>query len=118
MLHAYLLYVISTTLVKQLVWQELKSKAYVTYNLPSSNPPNPQALPTVSTTKDLWIFTRLSADVNVVSAANKARGMLFYLKRSFAAIPSAHIDPRKNSHPNDRSHIPTPTTFIVVFTAP
>ncbi len=23
-------------------------------------------------------------------------------------IPSAHIDPRKNSHPNDPSHIPTP----------
>ncbi len=30
--------------------------------------------------------TRLSAEDNVVSADNKARGMLFYLKRSFAAL--------------------------------
>ncbi len=61
---------------------------FVTYTLPSSNPPNTQTLPTVSTTKDLGIVlnTRLSAEGNVVSAANKARGMLFYLKRSFAAL--------------------------------
>ncbi len=30
--------------------------------------------------------TRLSTEDNVVSAANKARRMLFYLKRSFAAL--------------------------------
>ncbi len=59
-----------------------------TYFLPHSNPPNTQTLPTVSTTKYLGIVlnTRLSAEDNVNSAANKARGMLFYLKRSFAAL--------------------------------
>ncbi len=60
---------------------------FVTYTLPSHNPPNTQTLPTVSTTKDLWIVlnTRLSVEDNFVSAANKARRVLFYLKRSFAA---------------------------------
>ncbi len=45
---------------------------FVTYTLPPSNPPNIQTLPTVSTTKDLRIVlnTRLSAEDNVVSAAN------------------------------------------------
>ncbi len=60
----------------------------VTYTLPSHNPPNTQTPPTVSTTKDLGIVlnTRLSAEDNVVSAANKASWMLFYLKRSFATL--------------------------------
>ncbi len=61
---------------------------FVTYTLPSHNPPNTQTIPNVATTKDLGIVlnTRLSAEDNVVSAANKARRMLFYLKRSFAAL--------------------------------
>ncbi len=60
----------------------------VTCNIPSYNPPNTQTLPTVATTKDLGIVltTTLSAEDNVVNAANKARGMLFYLKRSFAVL--------------------------------
>ncbi len=64
------------------------SSHFVTYTLPFHNPPNTQTLPTVSTTKDLGIIlnTRLSAEDNVVSSANKALGMLFYLKRSFAAL--------------------------------
>ncbi len=64
------------------------SPHFITYTLSSHNPPNTHTLPTVSTTKDLGIVlnTRLSAEDNVVSAANKARRMLFYLKRSFVAI--------------------------------
>ncbi len=64
------------------------SPHFVTYTLPSHNLPNTQTIPTVSTTKDLGIFlnTRLIAEDNVVSAANKARRMLFCLKRSFAAL--------------------------------
>ncbi len=55
------------------------SSHFVTYTLPSSNPPNTQTLPTVSTTKDLGIVlnTRLSAEDNVVSAANKPVGCYF-----------------------------------------
>ncbi len=47
----------------------------VTYILPSHNPPITQTIPTVSTTKDLRIVlnTRLHAEVNVVSTANKTR---------------------------------------------
>ncbi len=61
---------------------------FVTYTLPSHNPPSTQTMPTVTTTKGLGIVlnTRLRTEDNVVSAANKARGMLFYLKRSFAAL--------------------------------
>ncbi len=64
------------------------SPHFVTYTPPSHNPPNTQTLPTVSTTKDLGIVlnTRLSDEDNVVSAANKARRMLFYLIRPFAAL--------------------------------
>ncbi len=64
------------------------SSHFVTYTLPSSNPHNTQTIPSVSITKDLGIVlnTRLSAEDNVVSAANKVRRMLFYLKRSFAAL--------------------------------
>ncbi len=71
------------------------SSNFVTYTLPSSNPPNNQTLPTVSTTKDLGIVlnTRLSSEDNVVSAANKARGMLFYLKRAFAALTPVFFSP-------------------------
>ncbi len=44
----------------------------------------------VSTTKDLSnvLDTRLSAEGNVVSSANKPRRMLIYLKRYFAALTS------------------------------
>ncbi len=58
------------------------SRHFVTYTLPSHITPNPQTLPTVSTTKDLGIVlnTRLIAEDNIVSAANKARGVPFYLK--------------------------------------
>ncbi len=61
---------------------------FVTYTLPSHNLPNTQTIPTVCTTKDLGIVlnTRLSAEDNIVSAANKACRMLFYLKRSFVAL--------------------------------
>ncbi len=64
------------------------SPHFVTCTLPSHNPPNTQTIPTVSTTKDMGIVlnTRLSAEDNVVSAANKARRMLLYLNRSFAAL--------------------------------
>ncbi len=42
----------------------------------------------VSTNKDLRIVlnTRLSAEDNIVSAASKARGLLFHLKRFSAAL--------------------------------
>ncbi len=68
---------------------------FVTYTLPSHNPPNTQTIPKVATTKDLGIAlnTRLSAEDNVVSAANKARRMLFYLKRSFAALTPSIFRP-------------------------
>ncbi len=64
------------------------SPHFVAYTLPSSNPPNTQTLPTVSTTKDLGIVlnARLNAEDNAVSAANKARRMLFDLKRSCGAL--------------------------------
>ncbi len=44
--------------------------------------------PTLTTTKELGIVlnTRLSAEDSVVSAANKTRRMMFYLKQSFAAL--------------------------------
>ncbi len=63
------------------------SPHFGTYILQSHNQPNTQAIPTVTTTKDLGIVlnTTLSVEDNVVSAANEARRMLFYLKRSFAA---------------------------------
>ncbi len=53
-------------------------------------------LPTVSTTKDLKIAlnTRLNAEDNVVSAAKKAHRVLFYLKRSFAALTPSFFSPR------------------------
>ncbi len=61
---------------------------FVTCILPAHNPPNNQTLPSVATTKGLWIVlnTRLSAEDNVVSATNKAHTMLLYLERSFAAL--------------------------------
>ncbi len=63
------------------------SPHFVTYTLPSHNPPNTQTIP-VSTTQDLGIVlnTRLSAEDNVVGAANKARRMLLFLKRFFTTI--------------------------------
>ncbi len=72
------------------------SSHFVTYTLPSHNPPNTQTIPTVTTTKDLEIVlnTRLSAEDNVVSAANKALRMLFYLKLSFAALTPYILSPR------------------------
>ncbi len=78
------------------------SPQFVTSTLPSHNPPNTQTLPTVSTTKDLGIVlnSRLSAEDNVVSAAIKARRMLFNLKRSFAALtPQYSSRPVQNVHP-------------------
>ncbi len=48
------------------------SPHFVTYTLPSHNLPKTQTIPTVTITKDLGIVlnTRLSAEDNVVSAAN------------------------------------------------
>ncbi len=64
------------------------SPHFVTYTLPSHSPPNTQNISTVSTAEDLVIVLniRLNAEDNVVSAANKGRRMLFYLKRSFTAL--------------------------------
>ncbi len=54
----------------------------VTYTQPSHNPPNTHTIPKFSTTKE----------DNVVSAANKARRVLFNLKRSFAVLaPSTFL---------------------------
>ncbi len=78
------------------------SPHFVTYTLPSYNPPNTQTIPTVTTTKDPGIIlnTRLSAEDNVVSAANKAHRMPFYLKRSFAALtPSIFLSLLKEFYP-------------------
>ncbi len=54
--------------------------------------------PTVSTTKDLKtvLNTRLNAEDNVVSAANKAHRVPFYLKRSFAALTPSFFPPVQN----------------------
>ncbi len=61
---------------------------FVTFSLPSHNPPNTQTIPTVCTTKDLGtvLNTKLSAEDNVVSAANKASTMQYYLKQTFAPL--------------------------------
>ncbi len=77
------------------------SPHFVTYTLPSHTPPNTQTIPKASTTKCLGIIlnTRLSAEDNVVSVANKACKMLFYLKRSFAALTSNIPPPVQNVHP-------------------
>ncbi len=71
---------------------------FVLYTLPSYYPLNTQTIPNVSTTKDLRMVlnTRLSVEDNVVSAANKARRMLFYLKRSFAALTPSIFRPLCN----------------------
>ncbi len=60
----------------------------VTYTLPSLRSSNSQTIPKDSTTKDLGIILnpRFSAEYYVFSVANKARRMLFYMKRSFAAL--------------------------------
>ncbi len=57
------------------------SPHFVTYTQPTQHPDH-------TTTKDLVIVlnTRFSAEYNVVSVANKARRMPFYMKRSFAAL--------------------------------
>ncbi len=61
---------------------------FVIYTAPLHSPPNIQSISKVSTTKDqrFVLNNRLSVEDNVVSAANKARRMLFYLKRSFPAL--------------------------------
>ncbi len=60
----------------------------LTPSCPITHPDNTKRIPKVSTTRDLEsvLNTRLSAEGNVVSAANKARRVLFYLKRPFAAL--------------------------------
>ncbi len=57
------------------------SPHFVTYTLPSHNPPNTQTIPRFAPTKDLGIVlnNRLSAEDNVDSAAKNTRRMLFYL---------------------------------------
>ncbi len=64
------------------------SPYFVTCTLPSNNPPNTQIIPTFSTTKDRGIVlnTRPSVEDNVVSVANKARGTLLHIKRSFSTL--------------------------------
>ncbi len=58
-------------------------------------------MPKVSTNKDLEIVLNasLSAEDNVVSAANKARKMLFYLKRSFALTANIFSPLVQNFYP-------------------
>ncbi len=60
----------------------------VTYSRTS---PNAQRIQTVRSARDLGLLlnTGFSADDNVTRATKKARGMLFYLKRSFAALNSS-----------------------------
>ncbi len=88
------------------------SPRFVTYILPPQNPPKTQTIPKVSTTKGLGIVlnTRLSTENNVVSAANKARRMLFYLKRSFATLTPSIFLPLYNF---SSGHI-----FIMLFKHP
>ncbi len=61
---------------------------YQTGNCGPRTSPNAQPIQTVSSVRDLEILlnTNFSADDNVARATKKARGMLFYLKRSFAAL--------------------------------
>ncbi len=68
------------------------------------NPPKTQTIPIATITKDMGIVlnTRLIAEDNVISDVNKARWMLFYQKRSSAAlIPSIPPCTKRLS-----SHIP------------
>ncbi len=60
----------------------------VTYSLTSRTSPNAQPIRTVSSVRDLGLLlnTGFSADDNVDCTTKKARGMLFYPKRSFAAL--------------------------------
>ncbi len=60
----------------------------VAYSLTSSTSSNAQPVQTVSSVRDLGLLlnTDFSADDNVARATKKARGMLFYLTRSFAAL--------------------------------
>ncbi len=59
------------------------------------NPLNTHTIPKVSTTKDMGIVlnARLSAEDNVVSAANKARRMPFYQKRPSGRLPLTFFSP-------------------------
>ncbi len=67
------------------------SPHFVANSLPSHNPPHALTIPKVSSTKDLRIIlnTRVSAEDNVVSTANKACRVLIYLKRPFVAPTSS-----------------------------
>ncbi len=58
-------------------------------------PTNAQTIQTVSSVRDLGLLlnTGFSADDNVARATKKARGMLSYLKRSFAALPPSIFIP-------------------------
>ncbi len=60
----------------------------VAYSLPSRTSPKAQPVQTVSSVFDLGLLLNagFSADDSVARATKKARGMLFYLKRSFAAL--------------------------------
>ncbi len=77
------------------------SPHFVIYTLPSHSPLYTQTIPTVTTTKDLGIVlnTWLSAEDNVVSTANKARRMLFYLKDPSRPLPPIFSSPVQNIHP-------------------
>ncbi len=59
-----------------------------TYSSTSRTSPNAQPIQTVSSVRDLGLLlnTGLNADENVARATKNARGMLFYLRRSFAAL--------------------------------
>ncbi len=59
-----------------------------TYALASLTSPKAKPIQTVRTVRDLVLFlnTGFNADVDIVHASKKARGMLFYLRRSFATL--------------------------------
>ncbi len=62
------------------------SPHFLTYTLPSNNPLNTHTNSNHHQYMGIVLNARLSTEDNVVSAANKARRMLYYLKRSFVAL--------------------------------
>ncbi len=73
-------------------------------SLASRTSPNAQPIQTVSSARDLGFLlnTGFIADDKLARAIKKARGMLFYLKQSFAALTPSIFLPLYNafSHPH------------------
>ncbi len=66
-----------------------------TYSLTSRTSLNAHPIQTVSSVRDLGLLlnTGFSVDDNIARATKKARGMLFYLKRSFATLTPSIFRP-------------------------